>query len=173
MARIWCGLIVVLLARMGGVGSAQPLPRLAIIVHRSNPIDNLTHAELRQIFLLERQSWPNNKKITVIMRDSGQVERASLLREVCGMSEADFARHVLQATFRGTAMAAPRTISTADGMRRFVFNVPGAVGYVRADEVDDSIKVVRLDGKLPGDPGYALAVASALSPGSVASTRPR
>jgi hypothetical protein len=30
----------------------------------------------------------------------------------------------------------------------------GAVAYVRADEVRPGVKVVRVDGKLPTDPGY-------------------
>jgi hypothetical protein len=41
-------------------------------------------------------------------------------------------------------------------MRRFVFNAPGAVGYVAADETDDTVKVLRIDGLLPGDPRYPL-----------------
>ena len=156
MAKICLGLILAWLLQAGGVSSAQPVPALAIIVNRSNPIDNFTLVELRRIFLLERQSWPNNRKITVVMRDSGP-ERAVILRTVCRLSDTDFTRYILQATFRGTTLAPPRTISSSEGMRRFVFNVPGALGYVWSDDVDDSIKVLRIDGKLPGDAGYALA----------------
>lgn len=46
-------------------------------------------------------------------------------------------------------------------MRKFVFNVPGAIGYLRADEVDDLVKVIRPDNWLPGEPGYKLKVAAA------------
>ena len=41
-------------------------------------------------------------------------------------------------------------------MLRFVFNTPGAIGYVRADEVDDSVKVLAIDDLLPGDAQYPL-----------------
>lgn len=165
MTRIAGVCLIALLSSLANVNAEQPGAEIAIIVHRSNPVDNLTRAELRQIFRLERQSWPSNKKITVVMRDSGQAERTQMLRALCSMSEVDFARHVLQATFRGDAASPPRTISTADGMRRFVFNVPGAIGYVRGNELDDTVKVIRVDGKLPGEPGYALGV----SPGGDAS----
>jgi hypothetical protein len=30
------------------------------------------------------------------------------------------------------------------GVSRFIYNVPGAIGYLRASEVDDNVKVVRL-----------------------------
>jgi hypothetical protein len=41
-------------------------------------------------------------------------------------------------------------------MLRFVFNAPGAIGYVPADETNDTIKVLRIDERLPGDPRYPL-----------------
>ena len=41
-------------------------------------------------------------------------------------------------------------------MIRFIFNAPGAIGYVRADQVDGTTKVLRIDGLLPGDPKYPL-----------------
>ena len=139
------------------VGAEQASAPVAIIVHRSNPVSDLSHSELRKILLLERQSWPQRKKITLVMREAGQVDRGSVLREICGMTDANFERHVLRATFRGTTLSAPRTINSADGMRRFVFNVPGALGYLRADQVDDTVKVLRIDGRLPGEPGYVLS----------------
>ena len=44
-------------------------------------------------------------------------------------------------------------------MRKFVFNVPGAIGYLRPGDVDDSVKVLRIDGHLPGDAEYPLKIA--------------
>jgi len=41
-------------------------------------------------------------------------------------------------------------------MLRFIFNTPGAIGYVRADEVDDTVKVLRIDDRLPGEAKYPL-----------------
>jgi hypothetical protein len=41
-------------------------------------------------------------------------------------------------------------------MLRFIFNTSGAIGYVQAAEVDDTVKVVPIDGRLPGDARYPL-----------------
>jgi hypothetical protein len=43
-------------------------------------------------------------------------------------------------------------------MIRFVANVSGAIGYVRADEVDPSVRVITVDNASPGDPGYKLTL---------------
>ena len=40
--------------------------------------------------------------------------------------------------------------------RRFIFNVPGAIGFVRAAEADATVKIVRVNGHAPGDPQYPL-----------------
>ena len=141
---------------------------LAIIVHRSNPVDGLTSRELRRVFLLETQTWPHGRKITVVLREKDQPERAEAIRLVCGMSEADYDRHILFQTYRGSIAAGPRTIRTDSAMLRFVFNAPGAIGYVPAGQVDGSVKVLRIDGALPEEPRYPVRRArlNPPSPGS-------
>ncbi len=132
---------------------------LAIIVNRSNPIDNLSYADVRKIFLGEQRHWPNGRKITLVMQDPGQPEREAALRLIYHMNERDLNRHFLQAAFTGEVQGGPKQLATADGVRRFVFNVPGAIGYARAAEVDESVKFVRVDGRAPGEPGYKIKLA--------------
>jgi ABC-type phosphate transport system substrate-binding protein len=132
----------------------EPPARLAVIVHQSNPLANLSASDLRRIFLLETQNWPHGRKITVVLREKDQNEREEALRLICGMSAVDYDRHVLFQTFRGAAADGPRSIRTASAMLRFVFNAPGAIGYVHADEVDASVKVLRIDGFDISDPRY-------------------
>lgn len=131
---------------------------LAIVVNRANPVDDLSTDELRKAFLGGRQRWPNGRKITVVMRPPGDTDRDFVLRTVCKMTEAEFQKYVLQATFTGETNAGPRVLDTALGVRRFVFNVPGAIGYIRLSEVDDTVKVLHIDGRAPTDPGYRLTV---------------
>jgi len=142
-------------------GSDEPEPdenNLAIIVNTANPIDNLSLPELRKIFLGERAHWPNSRRITLVMMEPGQPERKALIREVCQMSESDFTRHFLNGVFTGEVFATPKTLASPVGVRKFVFNVPGAIGYLRAPEVDSSVKVIKVDGHLPSDKEYPLHI---------------
>jgi len=130
---------------------------LAIIVNKSNPIQNLSMTELRELFLAERSHWSTRQKIRVAMRESGAPEREAILRLVCGMSrDQDFTTHFLRAKFSEQVIDEPRSLNSAPNMIRFVANVVGAIGYVRADEVDPSVRVIRVDDLSPGDPGYKL-----------------
>jgi phosphate transport system substrate-binding protein len=129
---------------------------LAIIVNNSNPINNVSLTELRKIFTAEETRWVGGHRVTVVMREPGQAERSTALRLIYRMSERDFNRYFLRGTFTGETQSVPKTLATAAGVDRFVFNVPGAIGYVRASEVGDSVKVVRVDGRAPSDGGYPL-----------------
>jgi ABC-type phosphate transport system substrate-binding protein len=129
---------------------------LAIIVNQGNPVENFSLDELRKIFLGERSHWPNGRRITLVMLDPNQPERKVVLREIYGMSEKDFNTHFMQGVFTGAVTISPKTFTNSSEVRRFVFNVPGAIGYVRASDVDASVKVLRIDGRLPDDKDYRL-----------------
>jgi ABC-type phosphate transport system substrate-binding protein len=129
---------------------------LAIIVNKSNSIDTVSLTELRKIFTVERTRWANGNRVTVVMLQPGQEDRATALRLIYRMSERDYKRYFLRGTFTGETQSVPKTLSSAGGVAKFVVNVPGAIGYVRASEVDPSVKVVRVDGQAPWDSGYPL-----------------
>jgi phosphate transport system substrate-binding protein len=149
---------VALLAATPGAARAQRTEALAIVVNRSNPTDDVTLAELRRIYRGQRTRWVSGRRVTLLMREGGAPERGALLRSLYDLNEHDYRRGFIQAVFSGEATDAPKTLASSNGMLRFVFNAPGAVGYMRASEVDANVKTLRVDGRLPGDPGYRLQV---------------
>ncbi|MGB7844891.1 MAG: hypothetical protein WBL63_04695 [Candidatus Acidiferrum sp.] len=145
---------------------AEPLPAqlgaptepLAIVVNRSNTVDNLTTLELRRVFLGGRSHWPNGRRITLVMREPGELERKTILRDVCQMNETELKNHFIHGLFTGEILVSPKILATPAGVRKFVFNVPGAIGYLRISDVDATVKILRVDELLPEDKGYKLSV---------------
>ena len=135
--------------------STEPL---VIVVNRSNPVDDVSFAELRKIFLGNRSHWNNGRRITLVMREPGELERGTIVRDVCGMSEDQLKNHFLHGLFTGEILVSPKILSSPTGVRKFIFNVPGAIGYLRMGDVDSTVKVVRVDELLPEDKGYRLRV---------------
>jgi ABC-type phosphate transport system substrate-binding protein len=129
---------------------------LGIVVNRSNPVENLSFAELRKIFLGEQSHWSNGRRITVVMLEPGKQERQAVLTQIYRMDDKDFNRHFSQGMSTGEIHATPKTLATSTEVLKFVFNVPGAIGYVRVTEADDSVKVVHVDSHLPGDKDYSI-----------------
>ena len=94
------------------------------------------------------------------MLPSGTSEREAVLRQIYQFDESEFTRHFLRASYSGQTHSVPKELASAVNMRKFIFNVPGAIGYMRASQVDDTVKVVRINGQLPGDAEYPLKLAS-------------
>jgi hypothetical protein len=135
--------------------SGEPL---AIVINRSNPVRNLSLQDLRSIFLSERSYWPNGRRITLVLRELGDPERRTIIHDLCGMSEDQFRTHVLRGQYTGEILVSPKTLNSPAGVRRFIFNVPGAIGSLRISEVDDTVSIVRIDNLLPSEQGYELHV---------------
>jgi ABC-type phosphate transport system substrate-binding protein len=138
--------------------SASPHDSLAIIVNRTNPVDNLSFAELRQYFLGERTRWSNGQRVRIVMREPAEPERDAVLRIIYEMREQDFQEHFLRARFTGETLEEPRLLDSPARVVNFVFLQPGAIGYVRADDLAPSVKIVRVDGLMPGDANYKLTL---------------
>ena len=139
---------------------------LVIVVNRSNPVDDLSFAELRRIFLGNRSHWANGRRITLVMREPGEPERTTILRDVCGMTEDQLKNHFLHGLFTGEILVSPKILASPTGVRKFIFNVPGAIGYLRIGDVDPTVKVVRIDELLPEDKGYKLRVQTEAASGN-------
>lgn len=129
---------------------------LGIVVNRSNPVENLSVAELRKIFLGEQSHWSNGRRITVVMLEPGKQERQAVLTQICLMNDKDFDQHFSQGGSGGETRTAPKILPTSADVLKFVGNVPGAIGYVRVTEADDSVKMVHVDSRLPGDKDYGV-----------------
>jgi ABC-type phosphate transport system substrate-binding protein len=129
---------------------------LAILVNRSNPVENLSFAELRKVFLGEQNHWSDGRRITLVMLESGKPERQAVLSLIYRMEDKDFNAYFLHHVFTGDVHAAPTTLTTPTEVLKFVSNVQGAIGYLRTTAVDESVKIVRVDSVLPCEKDYSI-----------------
>ena len=145
----------VTLAASSANRASQP-SELAFIINKSNPNDNISLAELKEYFLAERSSWSRGgAKVRVVMREPGP-EREAVLNVIYRMNEKGFTSYFLAKKFTGEVVEGPRQQNSTPDVIKFISYVPGAIGYVRADEVDASVKVLRVGGLAPGEPGYMI-----------------
>jgi ABC-type phosphate transport system substrate-binding protein len=117
---------------------------IVFVVNRKNPVQTLSLGDLRKMLLGERSHWANGDRITVVMRQPNEPERDAVIRLVCKLNDRDYTRTVLRSVFTGESQSAPKQLDTPAGVIRFVYNVPGAIGYLRASDVDDSVKILQI-----------------------------
>jgi phosphate transport system substrate-binding protein len=132
---------------------------LAIIVNKANPAENVTKIQLRKLLLGEQEKWASGAKVGVLLRSSGP-ERDGVLRFACGMSGLEFEQHFVHANLSGETVSMPKSLASAIAIRQLVASVPGAIGFVHLSDVNDSVKVLKLDGAAPGDAAYKLKAAN-------------
>jgi ABC-type phosphate transport system substrate-binding protein len=113
-----------------------------IIVNKTNTVDDLPVADARKFFMGDKSTWPSGKRVTVLMMGAGQPERAVILREIYKMPEEQLGQYFVQAAFAGKISAPPKDVGTAAMMKQFVAANPGAVGYVKKADLDDTVKAV-------------------------------
>lgn len=131
--------------------------RVAIVVHRSNALESVSSAELRRILLGDETRWSGKDRITILLLPPGTEERRAVLRNLLKMTDDDFMRHWISRVFQGEATVGPKIASSPASMLRLVAGLPSALAIVDADDVpagDPGLKVLRVDGKAPGDEGY-------------------
>ncbi|MDQ1557827.1 MAG: hypothetical protein QOD32_887 [Pyrinomonadaceae bacterium] len=131
---------------------------VAIIVNQKNPARDISFDALRKYFKAERGQWPNGSKVVVAMRQPpGQSERSAILRSIYGWDENYYQKYFRQGHFNETIQQAPKELNTTYAMIQYVYYTPGAIGYVRADQVDTSkVNVLSVDGRRPGESGYRI-----------------
>ena len=132
---------------------------VAVIMHRSNPISDVSAMQLRRIYLGDQTRWSDNQRITILLLPQGSDERRTMLRVLLRMSEDDFMRHWISKVFRGESTAGPKTTVTAASILKLTADLPAALGILDAEDVPagtTTVKLLRIDGKAPGDDGYPL-----------------
>ena len=129
---------------------------VAIVVSPGTPVDDLSFADVRKLFLGERQFWNPKLRVVLLMRAPISRERDVVLRTIYQMSEAQFRQYWISKVFRADVAAGPKIVYSTETAYELVAAIPGAVAFVDASQVPKGVKVLRIGGMLPGDPGYPL-----------------
>ena len=129
------GLVQTIVARDG----------IAVIVHASNPVRAVTHAQLRDIYAGTVRNWRElggrDAAITVITREDGSGTRDAFEEFVMGRTH-EIATSALVTAYSG-------------GLRKMVSQDPNAIGYVTFSQLNAQVHALAVDGVLPSEPSIA------------------
>jgi ABC-type phosphate transport system substrate-binding protein len=128
---------------------------VAVVINSDNPATKLSRTDLRKIFAGEKRSWPAGLPIRLFVRAPGTHERVMLLK-LLGMTESEYKRYWTTQVLRGEAQAEPIALPSNGMQREAVVAYPGAIALVDAQDIKPGMKVVRVEGCMPGDDGYPL-----------------
>jgi ABC-type phosphate transport system substrate-binding protein len=129
---------------------------LAVIVNKSNPISALTMTQLRKMVLAQETKWPGGGRIAVWMAKPGQPDRVATLKLLCRMTETDFTLYFMHASFNGDTGQPPQAAPSGASVRQAVAKAAYGLGVVWLSQANDTVKILSIDGSLPGQPAYKL-----------------
>lgn len=136
-------------------GAAQDPNALAVIVNKNNPITDMSAEDFRQILLGDRQYWKNYRKIVLLLPSVGSPERETALR-LLGMKESDYKKHWTEQTGEGRADLAPAAVPSSGIAVNLVAETVDAIAVVPLADVKGSVKLIKIDGRLPSESGYTV-----------------
>src|SRR5512138_1948519 len=130
-----------------GAGALGPF---AVVASKDLPVDGLSFAELRRLYM-GNSVMVDGKALIPLTFPRQSAERLSFDEAVLDMSAEDTGRFWIDRKIRGQS-GPPKSVESAAVILRVVTKVDGAVGFVKAGAVGKSVKILRIDGKLPRDP---------------------
>ena len=146
--------LVIVCATIGAGGQAPT--DIAVVVNPSVAVDNLSVAELRRILLGDREFWSAGTRVTLLIRAPIARERDAVVRDVCQMTEAQFRQHWIGKVFRADTPSGPKIVYSSEMAIDQVSRTPGAITFVQGPVTNKTVKVLRIDGRSPGQQGYRL-----------------
>jgi hypothetical protein len=129
---------------------------VAVVVREDTPVDSLSLSDVRKLLLGERQFWNGSLRVTLLIREPGAREREVVLKNVYRMNEAEFRRYWIEKIFRAEAQAGPKIAYSDQMATQLATAIPGSIAFVDATRIPKGLKELKIDGRLPGEKGYAL-----------------
>ena len=129
---------------------------IAVVVNADTPVSDLSLAEVRKVVLGERQYWNSKLPVVLLIRAPVAREREVVLRVIYQMTEAQFKQYWVAKIFRAEAASPPKIVYSNDMQYELVSAIPGAIAFVDARNVPSGLRVLRVDGHLPGERDYPL-----------------
>ncbi len=112
---------------------------IAVIVHRTNPLDNLSMDQTRKIYAGKITRWKEvggvDRPITVVTREEGSGTRETFQNLVMGKNE---------------EISLGALVQDSNGaIRQVVADDPNAIGFISLGLVNERVKALKLDGMEP------------------------
>jgi hypothetical protein len=115
--------------------------------------------QLRKLMLGDVRDWPDRKPVVVVARESSSKVSQTVLSSVVRLTEAECRRYIMNAEFRGEEPMAVQTANSDVSAAKLVSSLAGSIAFVEASAlpaIANTVKIVRVNGKLPGESGYPL-----------------
>src|SRR5579871_803298 len=147
------GVVIVLTMLVAPRPVSPAIKNIAVIMSAGTKIDDVQLSELVKLCKGVQKTWIEGKSFTLVMTDPASPDMHAAVQKLFNMTPVDLKTALPKLNEKSTVV---RIVDSDTDLLRTVGATPGAVGIVDVYAINSSVKVIRVDGKLPFDVGYAL-----------------
>jgi hypothetical protein len=133
--------------------SAAAVKNMAVVISAGSKMADVPLADLVKLCKGAQKAWPDGKNFTLVMKNPEAPEMHAAVQKLFGDPSGDFKAAIAKVN---EGKAAIKIVASDEDLMRTVEATPGAVGIMDVYSISSAVKVLRVDGKLPFDIGYAL-----------------
>lgn len=141
------------IALMPGGSTVAAIKNLAVVISAGNKLSDVPLADLIKLCKGIQKAWPDGKSFTLVIKNPESPEMRVAVQKLFGDPSGDSKAAIAKLN---ESRVTVKIAGSDEELLRVVDSTPGAVGILDVYSINSSVKVLRVDGKLPFDVGYAL-----------------
>jgi hypothetical protein len=126
---------------------------IAVIMSAGSKLQDVPLTELVKLCKGTQKAWSDGRSFMLVMKDPNAADMHTPVQKLFGMAPADLKTAMAKLN---ESRQVVKVVDSDEELLRTVGATPGAVGIVDVYSINSSVKVLRVDGKLPFDVGYPL-----------------
>ena len=134
-------------------GALAAIKNMAVVAAAGSKLQDVPLSELMKLCKGTQKTWADGRNFTLVMRDPEAPELRVAVQKLFGLPQAEVKSAIAKLN---EGRITVRVVENDEDLLRTVEATPGAVGVLDVYAINSAVKVLRVDGKLPFDLGYAL-----------------
>jgi len=126
---------------------------MAVVVSAGSKLTDVPLADLMKLCKGTQKTWSDGKNFTLVIKDPDSPDMHVVAQKLFGAGPGEVKALI---TKLNESRLTVKIVENDEDLLRIVEAMPGAVGIIDVYSINSSVKVLRVDGKLPFDLGYAL-----------------
>jgi hypothetical protein len=142
---------VVCVASLLAYSAVSAVRNMAVVVSAGSKLTDVPLADLTKLCKGVQKTWSDGKPFTLVMKDPESPEMRTAVVKLFGATGGEIKGAI--AKLNETRLVV-KIVENDEELLRTVGATPGAMGILDVYAINSSVKVLRVDGKLPFDLGY-------------------
>jgi hypothetical protein len=141
---------------LSGVLAAPAVPaikNMAVVISISSKLADVPLTDLVKLCKGTQKTWPDGKNFLLVLKDPESPELHTAVQKLFGATPGEVKSAIAKLNETRQVI---KVVDSDEELLRAVESTPGAIGIVDVYAINSTVKVLRVDGKLPFDVGYPL-----------------